>query len=116
VIDLAGASIEPRREAALVELRALVAQLDREHDERNELSFPHSVRQLFDSWAMVWLPALACALTLLVAVVCSATVAYAFAAAETAGALVLRVKPVSRPWRRRWLYGVVIAVLLIATA
>ena len=116
MIDLTGPSIEQRREAALVELRALVAQLAREQDEQDELSFAHSVKQLFAGWATIWLTALACASTLLVAVVWGATVAYAFAAAEAVGALVLRIRPISRLWWRRWLYGVVIAVLLIATA
>jgi hypothetical protein len=113
VIDLAGPSIEQRREAALAELRALVAQLDCVHDEQTEVSFAHWASQHWAGWVMVLVTALACALTLLAAVVWSVTAAYALATAETVGALVLRTRRVSHPWWRRWLYGVLIAVLVI---
>jgi hypothetical protein len=103
------------RDAALTELRRLVAVLEHREtgpapDEPEERA--HDLRELVVSWLTLWLTPVACVATLLTFIWWPRAAGFAVASAQVVAALVLRSLRLAHPWWRRWLYGVGLGLLL----
>jgi hypothetical protein len=104
---------DQRRDALVLELRALVASFD--HFDAESHRSTALASEIIDTITLLTTP-LACAVTILAAAIWSPSTGYGVASVEVITCLMARKARRSRTVWRRWLGRVVIAVFVIAIA